>query len=839
MRKPIMGIDLGTTNSCVAIPTDAEGEAGVVVVTDDFDRFTTPSVVWITEEGDYVVGHRAKLKMGTEPPPIAFIKHYMGKDHRVRLRDEALSPEQVSARILMHLRNLVKERLGDDIDQAVITIPARFELAGQQATVEAARRAGLDVLTTMPEPVAAALAYGLQDAEDNLKIFCYDLGGGTFDATVMTKDPESGVEVMAFDGDPHLGGYHFDKLLAQWVLERLNQKYALDMDWEDRKDQIIFQKLMHLAEKAKIALSTDPEYTILQPEAFEDHNGEPVDIRIDITRKIYETLVEELVERTMDISEQAITRAGLTPDQVDRVIMVGGSSRIPLAQRRLAERLSCSPELSDPDRIVARGAAIKAGTMVGSRVQGLIFLSEIPRTCALDTFDIFGQVTLEPHANLAVYLERHDGDYDAETITDEEGTFRFIDVELMEETENGFDITIGSRDEPLLSHSFEVIQQPDAVETVLETNFVTQTISLMLASGMHPVLEEGARIPADTTNKIVPLYTQWEGQTSAKFDVYQGNHNLGEVRLDGLPPGLQPNSEVLAKLSLGDDLVVSVTATLVKNSQMAQASFKIPRPKLPSVEELSETFSRLRDEFADAIETIHDNMLKMKHYGEGQRYIKEITQILESKPCDLPHLYSRIDEFAVFIMKLGKIDVLEPSWDAFLDKIEAARNNARMAEERFEKAKRARFEEAIDGAESFGRQAYQDRNKKAWKHANERINQILEQIEDMNNEVLRMQYQEMYQQLSSEQQEYVRQQQAEKFCQYLHGRIVALDAEISASPETARFKPEVQTLVHEVNTLNPVQPDQTFTKGRKIEAKIDELEKKIRVGIVLDNERVR
>lgn len=820
MRKPIMGIDLGTTNSCVAIPSNDGGAPGIVVVTDSYDRATIPSVVHKTEKGDYLVGHLAKQKMGTKPPPVAFIKRYMGKDHKVELRDELLTPEEVSAKILSYLKTLVKERLGDDINQAVLTIPARFELPGQQATVEAARMAGLEVLTTMPEPVAAALAYGLQDAADNLRVFCYDLGGGTFDATVMIKNPESGIEVLAFDGDPQLGGYNFDTILSKWILKELNRKYSLNLDWNDPDDLVIFQKLMRIAEKAKIELSKEPEYLISEKEIFEDHEGVLVDIELTVNQNQYEEMILPLIEETLLISERAIAKAKLTAAQIDRVILVGGSSRLPIVSRLLRKRLSCMPELVDPDKIVARGAAIKAGSMVGHRVEGLVFLTEIPRTCALDSIDIHGQVTLNERAGLTVYLTRADGGYEEETVTDDEGKFSFTNAELLEGEENSFEIRVGSLESPLLPpHRIEVQQSSEASSEAAavphDTNFVTQDISLLLSTGLKHIFKEGCVIPAEVHETLGTVYAD---QTFAKFDVCHGNHTLGEVRIDNLPPGLPKGSEVIVMVAINDDLTIFGQAAMVKTNQTVDFSFKIPKPILPGPEELQRKFAKLKADFPEAIETINDNTLKMKNWGEGQRHIRGIETALGSDPLDLPKISRLIDEMSMFINRLSMIDVMEPSWRVFQDNLDEARDGARTAEETFEKARRSGFTAALESVERFGTQAYQEKNKEAWQHANQQIDRIKSQIDDVLEEEYIKETREVIGKLSPE-------QRTALFREHLQRRLVELDARIDSNLQRfQRHKPKIQELISLLNLMNPTQPDQAQEIGRKISTGIEELE---------------
>lgn len=807
--KKIMGIDLGTTNSCVALPCEGEGLDAVRVITDGHGRATVPSVVYKGADGEVLVGHRAKQKLGATPMPIAFIKRYMGKDHQVRLGSDEFSPEQVSALILKHLAGLVKDDLGEEVTQAVITIPARFDLAGQQATVAAARLAGLEVLTTMPEPVAAALAYGLQDAADDLKIFCYDLGGGTFDATVMVKNADTGIEVLAFDGDEHLGGYNFDTAFSEWLWAHLARSYALVFDRNSPEDQVRFQKLMRIAEQTKIALSKDFETEVSEKPVFEDQAGEPVDLDMLVKRCDYVALIQPLIERTIEISRRAIAKAGLRPEQLDRVIMVGGSSRLPIAKELLESALGRPAELVDPDKIVARGAAVKAGTMVGASTAGLEFRVPLPARCALSAFDVIARVTLAGAADAAVSLERSDG-RSWDTRTDAEGCFSFTGVDLIEGEANEFTLRVGAPQAPLLVHPFEVTHDPQAASQHLDTNFITSEIGLLLATGPLAIFREGDKIPA---HKVVEIGTRHDDQTFAKFDVYHGHHTLGEVSISQLPPGTPAGARILVNVRLDDALQLGGDATLVKSGQSVEFRFEIPRPKLPDEKELRLRLDDLRADFDDALQGIGDNAQRMKCFGEGQRQMREISGALAQQQFDQPRAARLVDELSMFVSNMSQIEVLSPSWEEFFTRLEGARRQAKEAEVQFAKARKAGFSAALDGIEVYGRQAFDGKNQEVWKEANAQLDRVVQEIDAIVGEEER---DAAWSKLSPE-------QRAELFRRHLERRLMEAQQRITSEARFRRHEPELQTLIREVNGMNPMDPDGAFDKGRKLSARIDEL----------------
>jgi molecular chaperone DnaK (HSP70) len=816
MAKKVLGIDLGTVHSCVAVPGDEiEGE-DVTIIKDHLGRATIPSIVWKSPGGEFVVGYRAKQKVGTHPTPISFIKRYMGKDYKVKVTDEMMSPEQVSAKILEYLAVLAKNQLKEDIHQAVITIPARFDLQGQQATVEAARLAGLEVLTTMPEPVAAALAYGLQDEADNIKIFCYDLGGGTFDATVMKKDIEKGIDVLVFDGDPQLGGYNFDKEFAKWLLEGLQSKYSLKLDFNKPEDMLIFEKLMYVAEKAKQQLSKELEVSIHEEELFSDHDGELVTIDMTVTRPQFEGMIRPLVEESLQISGRAIGKAKLEPKDIDRVIMVGGSSRIPMIKQLLEERLGCKAELVDPDMIIARGAAIKAGSLVGSSVEGISFLTELPKTCPLDNFDIHGQITLPDPVGLNVHIERADGNFENDTQTDAEGKFSFDQVELVENVSSDFEITVGSPGKPIATHSFTVEQKPDIIGPPSQTSSLTKNISLMLVTGLHHVFKEGSYIPANTSET---LRTVNDNETFLVFDVYNGNQRIGEVRIDDIPPGLPAGSELKVDISLSDDFILSGNATLMKNQQSVSFLFRIPKPPIPEPAAMIEHFETLKEEFETALEIVSDDIEKMKASNDGNKYIRDITKELKNEPIDKMKILRLLDELKTLIVLLSRVEIMDPAWSKFEEKVTEAREQSRDAEKKSEKAKKSDFKTTIDTIERMGELAYDQKNKDAWRNANQQIQTCLGQI-----------YSTIYE---KEIQNLTPEERAGMFKDYVLQLIEKVFARVntgkrgSRAKDYERFETELMDLARRLNNVDTSRPQEAFSTLADIRTKTERLDRMI------------
>src|SRR6185369_11245167 len=394
----IIGIDLGTTNSVVAI---MEGDQPKVLINSQGSRLT-PSVVAFTEKGERLIGQTAKHQQVTNPKNTVFsIKRFMGRRHKevaqeekmvpyeivggpddfvkVKVRGKEYTPEEVSAFILQDLRKTAEDYLGEKVTEAVITVPAYFNDAQRQATKNAGEVAGLKVLRVLPEPTAAALAYGL-DKKKNEKITVFDLGGGTFDVSVLDVG-EGVVEVLSINGNTHLGGDDFDEELINYVAEEFRKQEGIDL----RKDPMALQRLKEACEKAKIELSNAMETTINLPFITADQSG-PKHLQMTLTRTKFEQLITPLVEKTRQPVLDALKDAKLQPKQIDEVVLVGGSTRVPLVQRLVKELFGGKePNRSvNPDEVVAIGAAIQGGIATGE-VKDILGLDATPLSLGVET----------------------------------------------------------------------------------------------------------------------------------------------------------------------------------------------------------------------------------------------------------------------------------------------------------------------------------------------------------------------------------------------------------------------------------------------------------------------
>jgi len=396
-QEKIIGIDLGTTNSCVAVMMGGEP----TVISSSEGGRTTPSVVSFLKDGSRVVGQVAKRQAITNPEhTVASIKRFMGRrfdevgselkyipyqvvkggknEAKVKIEDKDYSPPEISAMILQKMKQSAEEFLGESVKKAVITVPAYFNDSQRQATKDAGTIAGLEVVRIINEPTAASLAYGI-DKKKNEKIAVYDLGGGTFDISIL-EIGEGVFEVKSTNGDTHLGGDDFDQHIMKWMLEEFKKDQGIDLG----KDRMAMQRLKEAAEKAKCELSTVTETEINLPFITADQTG-PKHFVLKLTRARFEQLVADLIERTIGPCRQALSDAGLSANQIDEVILVGGQIRTPKVQEMVKDIFGKEPHKGvNPDEVVAVGAAIQGGVLAGE-VKELVLLDVTPLTLGIET----------------------------------------------------------------------------------------------------------------------------------------------------------------------------------------------------------------------------------------------------------------------------------------------------------------------------------------------------------------------------------------------------------------------------------------------------------------------
>lgn len=374
-RSKVIGIDLGTTNSACAV---VEGGKPIIIPNAEGGRLT-PSVVTVNEQNERIVGIQAKRQAVSNPEEtVRSIKRYMGTDHTVRIRGKDYTPQEISSMILAKIKKDAEDFLGHEVKDAVITVPAYFHDAQRQATKDAGTIAGLNVLRIINEPTSSSLSYGI-DKEEEQTVFVFDLGGGTFDVSILEL-AEGVFEVKATAGNNKLGGDDFDNRIVDWLVEEFRKDQGIDLS----KDAVSMQRLLDAAESAKIELSTVAQSDINLPYITADASG-PKHLTKKLTRALFERMTSDLIEATLGPSRQALSDAGLVPNDIDRVLLVGGSTRIPAVQNAIRKLIGKDPSKEiNPDECVALGAAIQAAVLTGE-VEDVLLLDVTPLSLGIET----------------------------------------------------------------------------------------------------------------------------------------------------------------------------------------------------------------------------------------------------------------------------------------------------------------------------------------------------------------------------------------------------------------------------------------------------------------------
>lgn len=371
----IIGIDLGTTNSCVSVMEGGEAK----VITNPEGNRTTPSVVAF-KDGEIVVGEAAKRQAVTNKDTVSSVKRLMGSSEKIHANGKTYTPQEISAMILQYLKKYAEEYLGEPVTKAVITVPAYFNDAQRQATKDAGKIAGLDVERIINEPTAASLAFGIDKTDKEQKVLVFDLGGGTFDVSIIDMS-EGTFEVLATAGDNHLGGDDFDNVIVDWMADEFKKQYNIDL----KADRMALQRMKEAAEKAKKDLSGTLQAHISLPFISANQCG-PLHFETDLTRANFDKMTKFLVDRTVVPVKQALKDAGLSPNDLNQVLLVGGSTRIPAVQEAVKKELGKEPNKSvNPDEVVAMGAAIQGGILGGENPHDVLLLDVTPLSLGIET----------------------------------------------------------------------------------------------------------------------------------------------------------------------------------------------------------------------------------------------------------------------------------------------------------------------------------------------------------------------------------------------------------------------------------------------------------------------
>jgi actin-like ATPase involved in cell morphogenesis len=736
----VIGIDLGTTNSCVALPDSADiprkeellatrrliPAGGALVITDQRKQKTTASAVWVDQTGTVVVGSRAKqmARRDDVPPPALFFKRAMGTDQRVMAGYRTMTPEEASAHVLAHLKAIAEEVLGEPVHRAIVTVPAFFETKAKNLTTEAGERAGLEVVETLLEPVAAALMFTrTRELVDPTTFMVYDLGGGTFDDSVVTWDPEIGFENRSFDGNQYLGGYDLDWQIVKWMIAQPELgDYDLNLDSEDPRDQAIRYRLLSIAETAKHDLSREPEAQIADT-TISDRTGALMNINLYLAREVFEQMIEQELRGTLTSCDRALTKAGVSSAELSGIVMVGGSSRIPFVRQLLADAYHQEPVVIDPDLCVAVGAALKAATVATK--SSYLTIEHPPTTTALTSIDVSGRVSpgeaIASTGGVTVALRSDDGTFRRQEVTNADGGFLFTDVALHEEAENAFTVEVLVGSQPIDSQRLVIIHDWDAGarDVVPEGDVLAHDFSVAVWNGRRQIAKSGAKLPYRTATVNLETATQ-RGEVLIEF--YEENSPVGKVVVADLPPDLPIGSPVLVTLEFNKSWTISGSATIPAANKTVPVEIQLPKMVVPSWSELRQRYRHIRANFQEMEATAPP--AELLRVGPKIDDLLRLAEQLMNDQHDPIHTHHCLSEAQTLLqgMQLSepKPAELHPPLAEFEAAIDELTGLASRIESR-DSALGARHSAGIEPLRAAGLAAYEAANPIDWAAANETV----------------------------------------------------------------------------------------------------------------------
>ncbi len=667
----IIGIDLGTTFSVLAVkgrvaladgypPPTYLDALDVTIIPDPYGNDVIPSAVWEDPDdpGTLIVGTEARDRAADGQAPILASKRNIGTDVGHRLLGREYSALEVATIILSYLKDVAEQALGERVDRAVITHPAFFEGAMMRETAEAARAAGFDFdqeKHLMMEPTAAALAYAGADPRDPLRLLTYDLGGGTFDVTVMER--RGGVvTIKAFGGDRLLGGYTFDRRLANWLYERMRERgIRITVDDEDQRRHATWTKLMRIAEdtKLKLANARTDRVPVHIREQLTDDDGRTVTLLDSISRLQYTELIQDLLDDTLvgrggpgetKGCELILAEAGLTIDQVDEILLVGGSTWGPWVTDTIRRKWNREVRLLEPDRVVAAGAALRASSLPAEIAgTGLTVHLDVEPRSPQESITVAGRVDTGTASALTLVLT-DDGGTRYVTTPDGEGRFHFDDVDLRPRATTKFALTVGEGEHRnLAEHDFEVEHvaedAPDAGTSVPVLTVLPKPLFIEKADGMEPLADEGATLPARRKLEFQRI----NDYDTIEIRLFQEYEPIGSVLIRDVPPEATRGSKVVLTVEISRSNKIEGRATVHTRGgtviREAAVDISIPRMEVPALAELKEELATLEAELEERLVLETDATVRMTMRATGDRLRRKAHRLLDSPVPDRQEIW--------------------------------------------------------------------------------------------------------------------------------------------------------------------------------------------------------
>jgi actin-like ATPase involved in cell morphogenesis len=723
----VCGIDLGTTNSCIVVVEDD----GYRVISADAGAKIFPSVVYVGRDGKPVVGHAARSRLGERPSPVATIKRKMGSLDTVMLGGQSRTPIEVSAMILTFLKELAEKQIGDVLDRAVVTVPAYFNHIQRQQTDEAARKAGFTEVVTLLEPVAAALAYSLESDREHLRVFVYDLGGGTFDATVLEKDNEGGLTVLSFGGDPHLGGDDVDARLAQHITRLLkDQGFVLDLDLDKPEDASRYQRIKFYAELAKRELTDQDAIQLVRQGIFEDQAGATVDLDLTITRADLEACSRDLIARTIEASLEALRkeRQEIPLESIDEVVMVGGMSRMPLVRRMLADAIGREPKIVDPDLIVGMGAAIKAAEVFAHRAvsaSGLALELRYERNTDQNPARITGVFSRVVKGHTAYLAAGRDELYEH---VDGSDRFSFEAVPLTPDSVNVFTLSVEDADEkPILQRNIRITHSSTATPILASPgSVVTKAISIGTVDGTHVLFAENTALP----HKVWHAFETADQSGKIVAPIYESDREVERLEIHDIPRQLPIGTRVIIDIAILANYHIEAAASVPDIKREVKIDFDIKPVDTSHITPayVAQRLEELRRRAAAAVADCPSPDAIRSFEFRFDTTVDEIeAELREIEPKRL-RLQEKLAALDLLIRRLpvrsARIE-LKPSHDEFTERL------TKIVTFAIEKAhpKYAEAEPRIHEIRRLAADAWTKRDSVAWRRVNEQVDALGELLQ--------------------------------------------------------------------------------------------------------------
>jgi actin-like ATPase involved in cell morphogenesis len=751
-----IGIDLGTTFSVIAVKGNVRlkanyssrylEECDVTIIYSPEGDPTYPSVLWWdpAEPDRYVVGIDAKQKAAEGYRPIMFSKRAIGTKEQLRLNDRVFTAKEVAVHFLKYMKVCAEQALGEPVDRAVVTHPAYFNRNQVQETLEAAQEAGFEMEPSqmMMEPAAAALAFTQNDEREPLRVLTYDLGGGTFDVTVLEK--RQGVITMkSFDGNHLLGGYNFDRALVQWVLAELKaQGRNIPFDENNEEDRGRHARMLQVAEGIKLKLSD--QHTAKAPvnvkiDFLKNEEGRPVQFVGKITREQFTALIKENLDETIGCCRRALDKANMGVDELDLILLVGGSTYGDWVKDAVADAFKKTPvEHYNPDLCVAAGAAIEAAKLPKKTAgAGVDLRVDVKPASALPTTNIPGVLKPLPGSrydmaacrNMLITLTIPEGATLGPAKVGEDGSFIFAGINLPEEGEAAeYTIMVCDGSTELLRNSFQMAYQlggnPDTpINTVLP-----KPIFLRAADGLVSVAEEGAELPAKCEVRLKKVF----GDSVLRVAVLQEGEEVGEIRVDNIPDTAGEGALVLISVELtqknemrGIARVMTRTGTEVAKRDIKVAFPAINIPELPN---LRAQFETLNDKRNEMILLTEDPAERLMLAGPGDKLEKKLRKLFEEQEPDRQEISQELKKMEKMVHPPA--DDMEPPRTQVMSMLEQCRE---MLSTKPDDPNLQSFQPILKRIEKEANDAYATKNRKKWGAASESLRQAYARIEKMTS----------------------------------------------------------------------------------------------------------